>query len=584
MLFEIVSNFDFSQNLLLSFALLMLVIAIFSYITKLFKQPLMLAYIIAGIILGPAFLNLIEPSPILTLFSQMGIAFLLFLVGLNLDFKILKQVGSASLISGAGQVVFTSLVGYLIVRVLGFGFVEAMYIAVALTFSSTIIVVKLLSDKKDLDSLHGRISIGILIVQDIIAMIILIVIAGFSQNNLLEFDALLFTLAKGIALVLVILILVKFVIKPLVKSVAESPELLFLSSIAWCFLIFALFHIAGFSLEIGAFLAGISIAGIVYTREIIFRIEPLRDFFIVLFFIALGLRVGLESISKAIFPTIILSLFVLFVKPLIVLPLIGLIGYKKRTGFLTGVSLAQVSEFSLILVALGLTFGHLTNEAVSLVTLVAIITIAVSSYMVTHGDKLYTFFSKYLNIFERKSLKENELAIFTSFKDYEVVLFGGHRIGRVIVNALQRINKTRKKKINFLVVDYDPNIIEKMTNKKAHSIYGDVADEEILDAINFNKTKIVISTIPSLDDNLNLIGRIRKRNKKVVIFVTTMHMHEAEILYQAGANQVILPYLLSGDKIVELLKDINHKGVLKELKRKQISEIKEFTDLQLTKN
>lgn len=583
MLFEIISNFDFSQNLLLSFALLMLVIAILSYVTKLFKQPLILGYIIAGIILGPAVLNLIEPSPILTLFSQMGIAFLLFLVGLNLDFKILKQVGTASLITGFGQVVFTSLIGYLIVRVLGFGLVEAMYIAIALTFSSTIIVVKLLSDKKDLDSLHGRISIGVLIVQDIIAMIILIIISGFSNGNLGELDVLLFTLAKGVALVLVILILVRFVIKPLAKSAAESPELLFLSSIAWCFLISALFYIAGFSLEIGAFLAGISIAGIVYTREIIFRIEPLRDFFVVLFFIALGLQVGLESISRVIFPAMILSLFVLFVKPLIVLPLIGMLGYKKRTGFLAGGSLAQVSEFSLILVALGLTLGHLSSDAVSLVTLVAIISIAISSYMITHGDRLYTFFSKYLNIFERKSLKEDELAIFSKFKDYEVVLFGGHRIGRVIVNALQRINKTRKKKINFLVIDYDPNIIEKMTNKKVHSIYGDVADEEILDAINFKKTKIVISTIPNLDDNLNLIGRIRKRNKKVIIFVTTMHMHEAEILYGAGADQVILPYLLSGDKIVELLEYINHKSVLKKLKSKQISEIKEFTDLQLTK-
>jgi len=564
-----------SNVLFFDLAMIIIFATILALIAKLFKQPSILAYILTGVLLGPVVFGVIKQSDFLISLSDIGIAFLLFIVGLSLNFRILKEVGKISLITGIGQVIFTSVIGYVIIKLLGISTIPAIYIAVALTFSSTIIVVKLLSDKNTIDTLYGRIAVGFLIVQDFIAILALILISGLSSNvENLTF----YTLKNGAMLFVFVYLFSKYVLSRLFNYLARSQELLFISSIAWCFIVGLLSVYFGFSIGIGAFLAGISIASLPYTLDIIGKITPLRDFFIVLFFAYLGLQITSFADIISIIPIgILLSLFVLIGNPLIVMVLIGLFGYKKNIGFYTGLTVAQISEFSLILVNLGYNVGHLTSYHVSLVTFVGVITITLSSYMIIYSEKIYKRLEKYLWIFERKKVFKNNHVL--SKKKYDIIILGGHRLARYIIEYLR---KTRKK---FLVIDYNPDIIKMLNKKKIPNVYGDISDVDFLKEIPFNKAKVVISTVPSRVDNLMVLGCLKKLNKKVKIFLTTQHMHEVKELYSNNVDYVILPYLISGENVTGVLdKAMKDKKYLEKLKKEQLKIISDsdIVSYQLT--
>lgn len=552
--------------MLFDIALIIIIATVLSIIFKLLKQPLILAYIVTGVLLGPLVFDMIKQTDPLISLSNIGIAFLLFIVGLSLNFNVLKEVGKVSLITGIGQVVFTFIIGYLLITLLGIGIIPAIYISIALTFSSTIIIVKLLSDKNVIDTLYGRISVGFLIVQDFIAIIILILISSFGYNTGIE-NTIFSVIRNGIILLLFVYLFAKYVLSRLFDYIAKSQELLFISSIAWCFIVVMLSLFFGFSIEIGAFLAGISIASIPYTLNIIGKIVSLRDFFIVLFFVYLGLQITSFSEITSILPQgIILSLFVLIGNPLIVMILIGLLGYKKNIGFFTGLTVAQISEFSLILVNLGYKVGHLQTSDVALVTLVGMITITVSSYMIIYNEKIYSKIQNYLTIFERKKIHLNAKTM--KKKKYDIIILGGHRLARNIVEYL------RKKRKKMLVVDYDPEIIKIMNKKKIPVFYGDISNTEILKQIPFKKAKFVISTIPSKEDNIILLNYLKKTNPKIKIFLTTQHMHEVREYYDKMADYVILPYLISGENVADVLERVmRNPSYLKKLKREQLKVI-----------
>ena len=508
-------------------------------IMRLLKQPLIIGYILAGIIVSPYFLNIVKSTETISVFSQIGVTFLLFIVGISLSPKVIKEVGKVSLVTGIGQIIFTSLIGFLISRFLGFSVIVSIYIAIALTFSSTIIIMKLLSDKKDLEKLYGKISIGFLLVQDIFVIILLMVISSFSGN--LSMDNLSFgSILSGILLiggfVLIFVLISIYVLPSLSKFFAKSQEFLFLFSIGWGLGLAALFHYIGFSMEIGALVAGIALSMSPFNYEISSKMRPLRDFFIILFFILLGSQMVFGNISELIAPAIIFSLFILIGNPLIVMILMGLLGYKKKIGFQAGFTVAQISEFSLILIALGVSVGHLTNEILSLVTIVGLITISGSTYLILYSNKIYPYLSKYLSIFERKKVKGNE----QEFKDYDIVLLGYNRIGYDLLKSFKKL----KKKV--LVVDYNPETILELSKKGIECRYGDVDDEEFLSELNLTKTKMIASTIPEFEINLLLINKIRQINKDAIIIVISHNIEEANILYKAGATYVIMPHFLGG--------------------------------------
>ncbi len=547
--------------------IIILLATVLGFVAKLFRQPLILAYIITGIIAGPFALDLIDSYEMVSTFSQLGAAFLLFLVGLHLSSKVMREVGKISVITGVGQVLFTSLVGFGIATLFGFPVLEALYISIALTFSSTIIIVKLLSDKNDLDTLYGKISIGFLLVQDFIAIGILILLSGIGPYVTL--DKLIYsTLVKAGIMFAITLLFGKFIFPRLFEKIARTQELLFMSGIAWLMALASFSYFFGFSIEIGAFLAGISLASTPYSYDLGNKIKPLRDFFLVMFFVFLGTQMMFTTTSLLV-PAAVFSLFVLIGNPLIVLILMGLMGYKKRTGFLSGLTVAQISEFSLVLMAMGLALGHVSGAAVSMVTIVGIVTITASTYMIHHGNRLYERFSNILSIFERRYLSEKY--DYKHSRKYDYVLIGHHRMGYSIMKELNK-EKT-------LVVDFNPTTIKNLIKRGIPCLYGDVTDREITDSIYRFQPKLIISTVPTFEENMLIINAFKATDAGV--FVTANYVKDALDLYKAGADYVIFPQVLGGEKAGVLIEEFNKrdfKDIANERNR-HIRELKDFKDM-----
>ncbi|MGC9057842.1 MAG: cation:proton antiporter [Candidatus Micrarchaeia archaeon] len=531
------------EQIFVDLSLFLIIALITSFILRLFRQPLIIGYILAGVFIGPYFLGM-EHMESIAGFASIGVAFLLFTVGLNLNIEVTREVGKVAVVTGLGQIIFTSLVGYLISVGLGFPPVESLYIAVALTFSSTIIIMKLLADKGDLDTLYGRIAIGFLIVQDIVAVLILMAITSFSRGaSILDF-VINFSISSAL---LVALYLVGIRLLPLfTRLIAKSQEMLLLFSIAWCVLLSLAFSMVGFSAEIGALLAGITLSSSPYRHEIGSKMRVLRDFFIVMFFMQLGAQMIFTDINQYAYQIAVLSFFVLVGNPLIVIILMGILGYTKRTSFLAGLATAQISEFSLILVALGVKVGHLSSGILSLVTGVGIITIAGSTYFILYSNKIYPFISGFLSIFERKRTVDTK-EVMAKKKQYDVILFGYNRIGYSIVDAFGKLKK------NYLVVDYNPDVIADLTRKRIPCIYGDANDIELLDDLNLSRVSFIVSTIPSLDTNLLLLQKARSENKNIGVIVVSHHIDDAIELYKNGATYVVMPHFLGGEYVSSLI-------------------------------
>ncbi|MAH03640.1 sodium:proton exchanger [Candidatus Pacearchaeota archaeon] len=530
------------EELFIKLSLIIVIAVAVSAIMRLFKQPLLIGYIFTGIVVGPLFLDLIGTDNMFSTFSKIGIALLLFTVGLHLNPKIIKEVGKVALITGVGQVIFTSVIGFLISISLGFSTIVSIYIAIALTFSSTIIITKLLADKGDINSVYGRISIGFLIIQDIIAVFALMFISSVATGNG-GISNILITFFKGIIVTLIFFGLSTLFIPIITKRIAKSQEFLFLFSIAWCLALASLYHYLNFSLEIGALFAGVALSISPYSPEISSKLKPLRDFFIVMFFIIIGSQMVIGDISQNIVPIIILSLFILLGNPLIVMILMGSLRYTKRNSFMAGLTVAQISEFSIILIALGLSVGHLDQNILSLVTMVGLITIAGSTYMINYSNKIYPLISDYLGIFEKKGVINKKKKI----EEYDAILFGYNRIGFGILNSFKRIRK------NYLVVDFNPDTISDLTKVGIPCLYGDAYDTGLLEELSLDKTQLVVSTIPDFETNELLIETIREVNSNAIIIVRAHQIKDALDLYKKGASYVLTPHFLGGEYISKMI-------------------------------
>lgn len=515
------------------------------YVLSMLKQPLIGAYIISGILLGPSIMNIIKEEAALSLFSDLGIAFLLFMVGLELNIEKLKDVGRAALLVGTGQILFTSVIGYYIALYLGFPKIESLYLSMALTFSSTIIVVKIFSDKEELETLYGRIVLGILLVQDFVAVILLMFLSGASAQIFLSISGVLKISLSGALLIFLSLVSGKYVIPSLFKRAAKSQEMLFLSSISWCLAFVYLSYALGFSVEVGAFLAGVSLASLPYYYEISGRIKPLRDFFVLLFFIILGARLDVFAEKAVLLSAVLLSLFVLIGNPVILMTITGLLGYTKRTSFFAGAAIANISEFSLILVALGSKLGHLSRKAVSAVTFIGLITFVGSSYMIMYNQRLYSALSRYLSVFERK--KAVALEELPQDKESYVMLFGCHRLGYSISEKLSKMEK------NFIVVDFNPETVKMLKARNINAVYGDATNVELLDKLKLGEAKMIISTLAKLEENLVLLRKARSYSKEIPVILTSNKLEDAIELYENGASYVVLPHFLGGELTAELI-------------------------------
>jgi len=540
------------EIIFIQLAFILAIAFVVSYIIKTFKQPIIVGYIIAGIIISPFLLKIGASTEIIDVFSKFGIAFLLFIVGLHLNPRVIKEIGTSSLIIGLLQMIFTFVIGFsLSNQILGYDLITSIYLGVVLAFSSTIIIMKLLSDKKQLDSLYGKISIGILIIQDLVAVAVLMFISSTYSN--ISFGSLAFrTLLGGGGLIVFLFFIGFFVLPRITRNIAKSQELLFLFSICWCFVIAALFSYFGFSIEIGALIAGVILSISPYSTEISSKIRPLRDFFLVIFFIILGLNIQIADIGSVIVNAIILSLIALIFKPFILMFLMALFGYTKRTNFLVGTTLAQISEFSLIILALAASVGHISSEVLSTVTLTGIITITLSTYMIIYSKNFYEKMYRIVAVFEKKKIRKMKRIK----KNYDAILFGYNRIGFSILKSLKKIKK------RYLVVDFNPDIIADLTKLRVPSLYGDAYDTDFLEDLPLEKVQIVISTVPDYETNLLLLETIRLVNPNAVIVVRAHTIAEALKFYKKGANYVLTPHFLGGEYLAKMIKTIktNEKG------------------------
>lgn len=519
-----------------------------SFVMRWLKQPLVVGYILSGIIVGPSVLDVLHSAETIELLSKLGITLLLFIVGLNLNPRVIKEVGSVSLATGVGQVLFTSMVGFIIAVLLRIDTVAALYISIALTFSSTIIILKILSDKGDLQTLYGKIAIGMLLVQDLIATLILIVVSAMSQADEGSVATLLsLTIGKGVFLALCVFVSVRWLIPTVVRSASKSTELLFIFSLAWGLGLASVFQFFGFSVEIGALIAGVALSATVVAEEVSSRMRPLRDFFIILFFVLLGSSLVLDLSAHILVPVLVFSMFVLVGNPIIVVLLMNLLGYNKKVGFFTGLTVAQISEFSLILATLGFQIGHLSQDTVTIITLVGLITIAGSTYLILYSQKLYPMMQHLLSILELRKTQSNAKSGSTR---HDVIIFGFNRSGHEFLQLADELG------YSVAVVDFDPETATRLPNKKIPLLFGDASNAEFLESLPLSKAKLIITTLPEIETNILVTKHIGSLKATPVVITFAQHKHEALRLYEAGASYVVLPQHVGAQHVFGLVKKL----------------------------
>lgn len=533
------------DSIFLQISILLGITVVIATITRMLRQPLLISYIISGLFAGPLLLNFINAGEHqYEVFAEFGIVLLLFIVGLSLNFDHLKKIGKVAVVTGVGQVVFTGFFGYFILKLLGFSPEVSLYLAIAITFSSTIIITKLLSDKKDVETVYGRYTVGLMLVQDVLAILLLFFLNSFTQDTgnpiYISFGILIL---KGLITISAIYFLSKFILPLILERVARSSEFLFLFTLAWCFGIASIAYTFGFSLETGAIIAGLSLGSSPYQPEISSRIRPLRDFFLILFFIILGSKMNLTSLQEALVPGGVLALFILIGNPLILYVLFRIMKFTRRNSFLAGVTAAQVSEFGFVLLFAGQAAGYISDTVLAIFTMTALVTIFVSSYLITYSEQVYRFLIPLFNLFgkDKRQQPEDDVPI------YDAWVVGYHRMGWSVCQTL------KEQGVSFAVIDYNPEITKQLQEDGIPAYFGDIADVEFLSELPLEHAKLIVSTAPTMDDQFTFVKYVRSVSKKAYVIANLTQTQHVQAFYEAGADYVMMPHILGGYRISEIL-------------------------------
>ncbi len=540
---------------------------------RLIGQPLIIGHILTGIIVGPVVFDVVKSPDTLALFADLGIALLLFIIGLGLNPQALREVSKTATYVGVVQVGIITALGWAMGHAFGLGNTQAAFLGACLAISSTIIILKMLSDKHEQARLYGKIAISVSLVQDLIAIALVVMTSAGNTKNL-ALGSTLGLAIKGGVLAFLIYWVSNRLLPKFHRLISDSQEFLFLFAIAWGLGAAALFQKIGLSSEIGALLAGICLASQPYAQEVTARLRPLRDFFIIVFFIALGANLRLNHIS-AMLGIIVVSVFiVIVVKPLVSMAVLGFLGYTKRTSFKASVALAQVSEFSIVLVLLGYKRGLIDASLVTSVTFIALCTIAASSYLILFSEKIFSKFERFLDIFERKNIHDEPLQA----GNYEMVLFGYQKGGHEFVKVFRQLSK------NYVVVDYDPEIIDVLEQRKIPHIYGDATDVELLEEANIAKARLIVSTMTDTEATIELLNFLKRKGSEAVVIAEADSPKAAGKLYDEGASYVILPHFIGGEKIGAFVKKSGlSKSNFKKIREQHIKYLKKNHGVQQRK-
>lgn len=553
------------EHIFLEISLVLIVGTLCATIAKFFRQPMIPAYILAGVLLGPFAFNVITSGELLETLSTFGIAFLLFLVGIELDLRKFLKTGKAAITIGIAQMAFAVGVGYLIISALGFHNTEAFFLAIALGFSSTIVGLKLIGERKELDTVYGQIVIGLMLTQDFIAVLILIffdVITGGASAGGTLFSDVGITVIKGFFLIGVSLLASKYVLLPVFRYFAKTAELLFLGAICWCLVLAIMASLMGFSIEVGSLIAGVSLSFLPYNYEISYRIRSLRDFFLPIFFAVLGGQLIFSSGADVLVPAVTLSAFVLFASPILVALCLLWFGYRSHTSFQAATAIGQVSEFSFILMALGFSNGIIDQNIVSLVALIGLITMTISTYMIEYNDVLYKPFRPLLKKLQRSTKNSIEDHAPKTLQKH-VVVFGYNVLGKGTYAIMKKMKK------DIIIIDHNPDKTEELVDNDIPHLYGSMSDDEVLEKARMNTAEYVISTVRSHRDTLDLLSYVKNSKLKAKVIVTAFYAEDALDYYAAGAHFVLMPTSVSTQYLQDILgKSMTRKrnAHLKELK------------------
>ncbi len=558
------------SNIFIQLAVILTLCSALGMIVYRFKLPLLIGYVACGLILSAIVHAVsldISKSFVLSFLPDIGIAFVLFLVGMELDLREIKNYGKQILTAGILQIIITSVLGTFFAQSFGFGLRESLYLGVGLSFSSTLVIIKLLLDKKELTSLYGKLSLGVLLLEDLVAVFILVLMsqqATLFSNNI---TPIFLFFGKIIGLFLAAVLIRKYILKFIFEKASDSQELLFLTALAWCFSFITLSSLLGFSILTGAFIAGVVLASSPYHFHIESRIKPMRDFFLALFFVYLGTKVDFSQIGSSYPLIFIFALYAVLFKPFIYLLIFGIFGFRKHTMYLTALNLSQVSEFSLIMLLVGLNLGIISQAGLTVIALSSVLSIVCSSLMISQSGKIYKHVGPLVSFFESKKRLVLEKEQPQELQDH-IVIIGVHKVGGDLVRFL------KKERQPMIVLDHNPHQIERLLSEEVPVIYGDMSDPEILDILNLSKAKIIISTAPDSEGSKTLLEDLRLRKINAPVIVRAETIKEAKKLYKAGADFVIIPDILAGDELLDILRNnLSDKSFFKERPRIELEKL-----------
>jgi len=527
------------------FAIMFLVVAAISFSVKLIKQPIIIGYIISGFIFSFLIGADAAGSQIMSM-AELGITFLLFLMGIEFSLSSLKYLGKDIFIATALQTIILFFVAFVPAKLIGFSANESIYLAILFMFSSTLLVAKWVEDRKETSSLSGKIILGILVVQDIFAILILSILNLFKETGI---EGIILVPLKGVILIIIAFIFAKYLLNILFKFALKYPELLFVLSLGICFLFVEISPLLGYSTSIGAFIAGVTLANTEYKNDILSRLKPLIIFFNLLFFVGMGFQLNTDFAPNAVSLIILFLILCFIAKPFAVYLTLKLRGYDLRTAFKSAINLSQFSEFGMIIIFVGIAMGLISAEIGPIAILLIVVTMAISSYLIKYESFLFQYCESSLKKIDVlfKSKKNEEQS--KNLKGYNIIFFGYYDLGKEFFSKLEG----RGKKI--MVIENDPQNIRILKNEKIPFVYGSIYNPYFLDHIDFSNVEVAVSSLVSAEDNKLIIKTIKRNNPKAIIIATAKSVSNSLELYDAGADYVIYPSYLNEQNVSVLLED-----------------------------
>lgn len=504
------------------------------------QQPVLLAYLVTGLVLGPVLLDIVRETQTLTLMSELGLGFLLFLVGIEMNLEDIKEILKPISIIAVGQTILQTGLAFVVPLALGFELFETTIIALCTVFGATPVIVKILAEKDELKTLPGKLDVGVLVLQDIY---LILIVALIDSGTLTQPDQILGTLVEIVVLITLIaglsLLLSRYILGEIFKDVAGNEHAFFVYSIAWVFLFISLAEYLGLSVEIGAFLAGLGIGQIPYRKEVKERVRPLTDFFMVIFFSTLGLSLSVDNLQAYWVEAFIASGVLMIGNFLIMFYLIDKMKFTPRTSFIGSINMTQVSEFSLVVGALAVQQGYIGNDILGYISLMALLTIGISTYLINYNEEAYQKIEHLLRWLESKEKKDVEIS---RLEDHAVII-GYDKIAEKVCKKLQTEH-------DILVIDKNPENTQILGKSPYEYVYGDFKHGEIRKGANLEKAKFIISVSDERNINLKVL---EEGTEKPVQIVTARSLEDAAEFYDLGADYVILENVLAGNRIGEYL-------------------------------